>query len=58
MSENRKFPQAKVPTPNGLYCQSNGPEPKDTQFTMINTRERQQILTSEKLETESLISSW
>lgn len=43
-----KFPRAGVISSDGLFCPTNGPEPKDS-LTIISDKEKQKILTSQKL---------
>ncbi len=33
-----------------LFCSTNSPKPEDSQFTIREDKEKQQILTSERLE--------
>lgn len=44
------FPEPKVTSSDYFFYTSNSSKPKDTQFTLIYGKEKQQILRSERLE--------
>ena len=53
---HRNFPEPKGMSANCVFCPTNSPKPKDSLFTILNNKVKQQSITFKKLDPATDIS--